>query len=275
MIRTVAPRTNPAIATAMPVKALSSEITTGMSAPPIGSTMVTPNTSAARQVTTRAIRLLGSTTSHTMPATNATASRALSARIPGNVTGLPETTPCSLPAAINEPVKVTPPMVMSSPAVSAAVVSIAPPAVRSWIASSAAAPPPTALKRLTSCGIPVIFTVRAMTRPAPPPTANPAAATIHPVADIACSTASRTMVARIAQVIATMEMVLPRRAVLGEFIRCRPMTKHDAAARNTSRTTVSVPLTGHRRSSPGRRSRGRGGRWSRGRRHPGPGPAGP
>ena len=38
--------TNPAMATAVPVRAFSSEITTGMSAPPIGNTMVTPRTSA-------------------------------------------------------------------------------------------------------------------------------------------------------------------------------------------------------------------------------------
>ena len=37
MISGVLSMTNPAIATAVPVKALSSEMTTGMSAPPIGS----------------------------------------------------------------------------------------------------------------------------------------------------------------------------------------------------------------------------------------------
>ena len=39
--------TNPAIATAVPVNAFSSEITTGMSAPPIGITIETPKISAA------------------------------------------------------------------------------------------------------------------------------------------------------------------------------------------------------------------------------------
>ena len=39
--------TKPAIATAVPVKAFSSEITTGMSAPPIGITIETPNISEA------------------------------------------------------------------------------------------------------------------------------------------------------------------------------------------------------------------------------------
>ena len=41
------------------------------------------------------------------------------------------------------------------------------------MAMSAAAPPPTALNSDTSCGIAVIFTVRAVYRPAPPPTATP------------------------------------------------------------------------------------------------------
>ena len=41
------------------------------------------------------------------------------------------------------------------------------------MAMSAAAPPPTALNSDTSCGIAVIFTVRAVYRPAPPPMATP------------------------------------------------------------------------------------------------------
>ena len=41
--------------------------------------------------------------------------------------------------------------------------------MKSSIATSAAAPPPTALNSDTSCGIAVIFTVRAVYRPAPPP----------------------------------------------------------------------------------------------------------
>ena len=47
MISAQLPMTKPAIATAVPVKAFSSEMTTGMSAPPIGSTIITPNASAA------------------------------------------------------------------------------------------------------------------------------------------------------------------------------------------------------------------------------------
>ena len=46
-IRTFSCRAKPAAAAASPVQAFSSEITTGMSAPPIGSTKRTPNVSEA------------------------------------------------------------------------------------------------------------------------------------------------------------------------------------------------------------------------------------
>ena len=45
-------RTKPAIATAVPVNELRRLMTTGMSAPPIGSVIVTPNTSAAARMAT-------------------------------------------------------------------------------------------------------------------------------------------------------------------------------------------------------------------------------
>ncbi len=48
--------TKPSNATARPVSALYSEITTGMSAPPIGSVMVSPSTSAT---TNRAVTTMG------------------------------------------------------------------------------------------------------------------------------------------------------------------------------------------------------------------------
>jgi hypothetical protein len=57
MMSTLLPMTKPAIATAVPVNALSNEITTGMSAPPIGSTIMTPNASAASATTARTGRL--------------------------------------------------------------------------------------------------------------------------------------------------------------------------------------------------------------------------
>ena len=41
------------------------------------------------------------------------------------------------------------------------------------MATSAAAPPPTALNSETSCGMAVIWTFRAIHRPSPPPMAKP------------------------------------------------------------------------------------------------------
>ena len=75
---------------------------------------------------------------------------------------------------MSEPLNVTDPM--SAPRTTKIVVSTGAPELRrmkSSIATRAAAPPPTALNSDTSCGIAVIFTVRAAYRPAPPPMANP------------------------------------------------------------------------------------------------------
>ena len=51
MIRTGLSMTKPAIATAVPVNEFRSEITTGMSAPPMGSVIVTPKIRAAARIT--------------------------------------------------------------------------------------------------------------------------------------------------------------------------------------------------------------------------------
>ena len=53
MIRTSLPRTKPAIATAVPVKLFRRLMTTGMSAPPIGRTIVMPKISDAAMITNR------------------------------------------------------------------------------------------------------------------------------------------------------------------------------------------------------------------------------
>lgn len=93
MMSTLESSTNPAIATAKPVNALSSEITTGISAPPIGSTIVTPKINAAAQVSTNAPTLVESTNSHTTLPTNAAANTALITCLAGIRTGDPVTIP--------------------------------------------------------------------------------------------------------------------------------------------------------------------------------------
>src|ERR1700733_13412479 len=85
-IRAQFPMTNPAIATAVPVNAFSSEITTGMSAPPIGSTIITPNASEASTTMSRAGRLAVVSMNAAVPIA-ITASAALSTRPPLKITG--------------------------------------------------------------------------------------------------------------------------------------------------------------------------------------------
>ncbi len=145
----------------------------------------------------------------------------------------PETMPCSFPAAISEPAKVTEPISTSSTIgiemLSARVVPVG--ALRiSASAMAAAAPPPTALNRLTSCGIAVIFTRVAPSTPATLPSATPTARTIQPVAEPDPSIAT-TSVAMIATAIPDADRRLPRRAVDGVLMRCRPTTKATAASR--------------------------------------------
>ena len=110
---------------------------------------------------------------------------------------------------------------------------------------SAAAPPPTALNSDTSCGIAVIFTLRAAYRPNPPPSATPARMTSQPTAlkPVVTSAASvdategltsrSTAVARIASDMPPADSRLPFRAVAGEFIRMRPRTNATAPASQT------------------------------------------
>ena len=77
-------------------------------------------------------------------------------------------------------------------------------------ATSAAAPPPTPLNRATICGIAVIFTLRAPTRPTAAPITP--AMTIRAQLPIPSSSSVLT----IARIIPTPPIQFPRRACLGE-----------------------------------------------------------
>ena len=96
MIRTGLPTTKPAIAAAVPVNELSSEMTTGMSAPPMGSTSVMPKISAASTIKpSTAIWSSAVSTSNPAaartrmirPATATSAVRAVTSREPGKMIG--------------------------------------------------------------------------------------------------------------------------------------------------------------------------------------------
>ena len=133
---------------------------------------------------------------------------------------------------MSEPVNVTEPM--SAPSTTKIVVSSGAPELsrmKSSMATRAAAPPPTALNSDTSCGIAVIFTVRAVYRPAPPPIRNPTTMMASAVALEAAFTGDQVDERRPdgddhagrAEPVAVA-------AVAGEFIRWRPSTKQAAPA---------------------------------------------
>src|SRR5215212_123058 len=104
----------------------------------------------------------------------------------------------------------------------------------------AAAPPPTALKSDTSCGIAVIFTVRAVYRPSPPPTAMPAAMMTQPMPPAwRPLTARSTAVPPMAMAMPPALTRLPLRAVAGELIRMSPMTNAAAPTSQARRTMAS------------------------------------
>ena len=98
------------------------------------------------------------------------------------------------------------------------------------MATRAAAPPPTALNRLTSWGMAVISTVRAAYRPAPAPTSVPAIITAQPIGLTVPECTTSANVVAMASAMPAVDTWLPRRAEAGEFIRCRPSTKQTAAA---------------------------------------------
>ncbi len=85
------------------------EITTGMSAPPMGMMISTPMTTArmasAQKAVWESVEVCEKTRAKIYSASNA-----FNGCCPGNTTGAPDTSPCSLVKATTEPVKVMAPM---------------------------------------------------------------------------------------------------------------------------------------------------------------------
>ena len=152
------PSTTPDAATARPVKAFSSEMTIGTSAPPTGSTSSTPaarpSTSSSTASGSEPVR-----TTATAAPTAASSTAAITTGSPGNTTGRVVISSCSLANVTPEPAKDTAPTrrvkTMARRTQGSAVCA------SSSSATRAAAPPPTPLNSATSCGIWVIFTRRA------------------------------------------------------------------------------------------------------------------
>jgi hypothetical protein len=174
MISAVLSRTNPVEAAASPVQAFRSEITIGMSAPPIGSTKRTPRMSApgkrsASQIPSSVAAVSAINTMSAAP------TRALIAFCAGKTIGRPGTTSCSFPKATRLPQKLTEPASAEKRTpTSASPASRSGSGARAWNSAAAiraAAPPPTPLKSATICGMAVIRTMRAEATPTTVPIA--------------------------------------------------------------------------------------------------------
>ena len=167
----------PAAAAERPVNAFSSEITTGMSAPPIGSTNMFPSTAAATRI--RMKRPSDSVPDAIAIAepTHTASSPTLMNCWPGSWIGRPGRTSCSFPKAMFEPQNETDPMIAANRIGIRVSSSGLPPAASDSRYStneiSATAPPPTPLNSATICGIAVIFTERAAGTPTAVPIATP------------------------------------------------------------------------------------------------------
>ena len=162
----------------------------------------------------------------------AAATTKVSGRVNGKMIGLPLMIPMSLAEARSDPVNVTEPITTSSTTktvVETEGVCMVVRTMKSWSATSAAAPPPTALKIETSWGIAVIGTVRPVMRPAVAPMAKP---TMMMAQAVPLRPPSRAMrlpsVATTATTMPPADSRLPLRAVAGEFMNRSPRTKQTA-----------------------------------------------
>ena len=186
-IRTFECSTNPVAAAARPVKAFSSEITTGMSAPPIGSTKTIPN-SAATPIAAASSQNSTETIATAASAIAPTNRSALPTCWAGYVIGRPLISSWSFPKATSEPENEIEPtsaeMTVATPRSTPTSPACAQTLWNSTSETRAAAPPPTPLNSATICGIAVIFTFFAPTTPITEPISIPAAIHHQPVDDL-------------------------------------------------------------------------------------------
>ena len=219
------PSTMPDAATAMPVNALSREITIGTSAPPTGNTSSSPT---PRLSTSSTVAQSGLPVAITKPPAVTEAARVavITQRIPGNTSGRVEINSCSLATVTAEPEKDTAPTsIVNTIARRTQGSSLWP---SSSTATSAAAPPPTPLKPPTSCGICVMCTRRAMGTATAEPTAMAAR-----ISGMFSSFTDRNTVIT-ARAAPAAPIRLPRRAPLGELRPLSARMKQIAATRYSS-----------------------------------------
>jgi hypothetical protein len=161
---------------------LRREITTGMSAPPIGSTRVTPSTRDSAQTAWKA--QAGASGRAINQVANPAITRkmaAFAAFCPRKTIAFPVMTSSSLAQAIRLPERVMAPIRRVSWVVSETSNGGSVPVARarrnSAAPTSSEAPPPSPFSSATIWGIDVIFTARASQRPRADPTTSPAAIT--------------------------------------------------------------------------------------------------
>ena len=207
----------PAAAALRPVKAFRVEMTTGMSAPPIGSTASTPSAPADTRSSQKS-------SSDSVPAAIATARPTdTSASSPLTALGMRKprlSDSWSLRKAMFEPQKEIDPMIAAnSIGISVSSGGLPPSSSASRYSTrliSATAPPPTPLNSATICGIAVIFTLRAAGIPTAVPIARPTTSSGQsPIR-------SSSSVATTAIAMPAAAMRLPRTAVRGPRNMCRP-----------------------------------------------------
>ena len=101
----------PAAAAERPVRAFSSEITTGMSAPPMGSTTMLPSTAAASRIRRNSPSLSAPAAIATAAPTATSSSARFTNCCAGSTIGLPGRISCSLANAMLRPQNETEPMI--------------------------------------------------------------------------------------------------------------------------------------------------------------------
>ena len=157
MIRILLERTKPVAAAASPEQEFKVDITTGISAPPIGMTNRTPSIKAIARMVSKPVLLAGLIMTIMPIIRNKMKREMLKKRCALNTTGADLISPCSLPKATRLPVKVTAPMNrLTTMEMMTSILGSPVSRLYSANATSADAPPPSPLKSATIWGMAVI-----------------------------------------------------------------------------------------------------------------------
>ena len=169
IIMAALPSTKPSNATASPVSALYNEITTGISAPPMGRVFSTPKASASAKKISSSLPPVSADITSMPPSTRV---RPNTARLKWCCSGKRSgrlMSPCSLAKATREPEKETEPIRAPLTASARKIPECSSPLSNSTAAMAAAAPPPMPLYSAIICGMSVMETLVPVHHAATPP----------------------------------------------------------------------------------------------------------